>query len=109
MGTAPVGGTSRTWLPCTQKRPIRCGVKLAATRASQLLVASGASIEATLLAGLETAVEETSELLTVYLGADAPSDGAELVRSIIEGAYPRLSVEVVEGGQPYYPYVVGVE
>ena len=28
IGTAPAGGASRTWLPCTQKRPIRCGVKL---------------------------------------------------------------------------------
>jgi dihydroxyacetone kinase-like predicted kinase len=74
-----------------------------------VLVASGASIEAALLAGLESAVDNTSELLTVYLGADAPGDGERLVRSIIEGAYPQLAVEVVDGGQPYYPYIVGVE
>jgi dihydroxyacetone kinase-like predicted kinase len=74
-----------------------------------VLVASGASIEAALLAGLEAAVEGTSELLTVYLGADAPGDAETLVRSILEGAYPAQSVEVVDGGQPYYPYIVGVE
>jgi dihydroxyacetone kinase-like predicted kinase len=74
-----------------------------------VLVASGASFEAALLAGLQAAVVESSELLTVYVGADAPSDAEGLVRSILDGAYPALMVEVVDGGQPYYPYIVGVE
>lgn len=74
-----------------------------------VLVAAGATLEDALLAGLAEAVDDASELVTVYLGAEAGVDAGELVRAAIEAAFPQLAVEVVDGGQAHYPYVVGVE
>ncbi len=74
-----------------------------------VLVAAGATLEEALLAGLANAVDDASELVTVYLGAGVGVDTGELLRAAIEAAYPRLVVETVDGGQPHYPYVVGVE
>ena len=47
--------------------------------------------------------------MTVYLGAEAPPDARERVARLIAAAYGGLEVEVMEGGQPHYPYILGVE
>jgi dihydroxyacetone kinase-like predicted kinase len=74
-----------------------------------VLIAGGGTLEEALLAALAKCVDEASELLTLYLGEGATHDAGERVRALIEEAYPGLAVEVVAGGQPHYPYVVGVE
>jgi dihydroxyacetone kinase-like predicted kinase len=74
-----------------------------------VLVTSGATLEDALLAALAKTVDEASELVTVYLGADAEAGAGERVLGLIREAHPGLAVEIVAGGQPYYPYVVGVE
>ena len=77
---------------------------------SPLLAARADSLESALLAGIERAVAEgRPELVTLLLGAEAPEDAAESTRRLIEAKFPRLEVEVIEGGQPFYPYVAGVE
>ncbi len=73
------------------------------------LVAKGETIEDALLAALTRAVDTASEMITVYLGADAPPGSGGRVRELIQAAYPDLAVETVAGGQPSYPYIVGVE
>ena len=73
------------------------------------LVATAATLEEALLAGLAHAVEEGSELVSIYLGADAPADAAEQLPARIEAAHPGIAVEVVLGGQPHYPYLAGIE
>jgi dihydroxyacetone kinase-like predicted kinase len=72
------------------------------------LVAAAASVEDALVAGLEYALTPGSELIIVYLGADAPDGSAALVERLAQ-RFPELTVETVEGGQPHYPYVAGVE
>ena len=72
------------------------------------LVAAAASVEDALVAGLEYALTPGSELITVYLGADAPDGSAALAERLAQ-RFPELAVETVEGGQPHYPYVAGVE
>ena len=74
-----------------------------------VLVATGATLEDALLAGLSAAVTASSEVISVYLGAQAPGGSADGLQHRLEAAFPDLMVEVVEGGQPYYPYVAGVE
>jgi len=55
------------------------------------------------------AIAWDAEVVTIYLGADAPADAAERLPSMVEARCPGLEVEVVHGGQPHYPYLAGVE
>lgn len=75
-----------------------------------VIVASAEILDDVLLAGLDAAMRETpAELVTVYLGSSAPIGAEETVLERIGEAFPDVTVEVVDGGQPHYPYVVGVE
>ncbi len=50
-----------------------------------------------------------NEIITIYYGADTLVDEAEQVSASIRERHPRLQVEVVRGGQPYYNYIVSIE
>ncbi len=52
---------------------------------------------------------EKAEVITVYCGADAETDEAEQVSGSIREKYPQLQIEVIQGGQPHYDYIVSVE
>jgi hypothetical protein len=54
-------------------------------------------------------VDEDSELVTVLVGADASGSDTEKLREHLGLEHPHVEVEVHEGGQPLYPYLVGVE
>ena len=73
------------------------------------LVARGDDLEGALIAGLAQALDGSIELVSVYLGADAPAGAAERVAELIEGVQAGVAVEVVPGGQPHYPYILGLE
>ena len=49
------------------------------------------------------------ELLTLVSGSDAPDDLAGHVAEVARARHPHLEVSVIEGGQPLYPLLVGVE
>ncbi|OKI89365.1 DAK2 domain-containing protein [Micromonospora sp. CB01531] len=49
------------------------------------------------------------ELVTLLCGADAPDGLADRVREHVERSWPFVEVQAYEGGQPYYPLLVGVE
>ena len=86
---------------------IRQGDWLAISR-SGIHVAAGSPAEAA-FALVDELVNEDSELVTVIVGADARGDDLERVRQHLELAHPHVEVEVHEGGQPLYPYLIGVE
>ena len=69
------------------------------------LVAAAGTLEGALLAGLSRVVEG-AELITLFVGENG--DRLEAERLIGEW-YPDLNVETIEGGQPHYPYIVGIE
>ncbi len=58
---------------------------------------------------LEALVDDDSEIVTVLVGCDAAANETERIREHIEYAFPHLEVEFHDGGQPLYPYLVGVE
>jgi dihydroxyacetone kinase-like predicted kinase len=74
-----------------------------------VLVAATATLEEALLAGLEAADAATAELVTLYLGAGVSVEGSAHAIALIADRWPHLDVETVEGGQPHYPYIAGVE
>ena len=49
------------------------------------------------------------ELVTVYRGEDASDEELETLESSIRSSYPALEVEVQQGGQLHYPFILSVE
>lgn len=58
---------------------------------------------------LRTMVDEDSSVISIYYGADHPSEAAEALRDALLEEYPDYEVEVYLGGQPLYYYIVSVE
>lgn len=50
-----------------------------------------------------------AEIITIYYGKETETAEAEKVGEIIRRHYPMLEVEVINGGQPHYNYIVSVE
>jgi dihydroxyacetone kinase-like predicted kinase len=73
------------------------------------LCCSGDDLEAVTLDVVSQAVEETSELVTLYYGADLPPARANRLADQIRAAHPTLEVELVEGLQPHYQVILSVE
>jgi dihydroxyacetone kinase-like predicted kinase len=86
---------------------IKKGDWIAITREG-ICVATSSSADAA-IALVDELIVDDSELVTVLLGADArPSETARL-REHLGLEHPDVEVEVHEGDQPLYPYLVGVE
>jgi len=49
------------------------------------------------------------EIVTVYYGDQATEDGATSLAEHIEASYPDVEVEVLNGGQAHYYYIISVE
>ena len=57
----------------------------------------------------EKMVNEDSSLITIYYGSDVNEEQAQELGDILEEKYPDCDVEVQNGGQPLYYYLVAVE
>ena len=49
------------------------------------------------------------ELVTVYRGEGASDEEMAQLESAIRSSYPGLDVEVQQGGQQHYPFILSVE
>ena len=54
-------------------------------------------------------MDDDSEVVSIYYGADTDQAEAEALASTVEELYPDCDVEVNAGGQPIYYYVISVE
>ena len=54
-------------------------------------------------------VDDASELISVYYGSDVTKEDAEEVTSAISEKFPQCDVELQDGGQPIYYFIVSVE
>jgi fatty acid kinase len=52
---------------------------------------------------------DSYELVTVYRGAGASEDELDSLQSAIRSNFPGLEVEVQQGGQQHYPFILSVE
>jgi hypothetical protein len=87
--------------------PIAKGDWIAVTR-DGICVAAPSAAEAAM--GLvDRLVDAESELVTVLLGADARASDATKLREHLGLEHPHVEVEVHEGDQPLYPFLIGVE
>ncbi|HET9730412.1 MAG TPA: DAK2 domain-containing protein [Acidimicrobiia bacterium] len=86
---------------------IREGDWIALTREGLVGTARSAADAVCVL--LERLVKDDSEIVTVLVGADAAGNETSRIREHIEVSFPHVEVEFHDGGQPLYPYLVGVE
>ena len=73
------------------------------------IIAVGTDIAATTKEMLETLVDEDSELISIYYGADVSEEDAEKLTAEIEEKYPSVDVDTHFGGQPIYYSVLAGE
>lgn len=52
---------------------------------------------------------EDRELVTLYYGEQVTEEEAQELRDQLMEDYPDLEFEVLEGGQPHYPYIISIE
>ena len=58
---------------------------------------------------IKDAVDEDSELISIYYGADVKKEDAEAFAARVEECFPDCDVQNYYGGQPIYYYIVSVE
>lgn len=73
------------------------------------LVLSSNSLEEACLKFLDIANADDYELITLFYGIDAPTDVVDQVVDLIHERYPDHEVEVQEGGQPHYQFIISIE
>ncbi len=73
------------------------------------LTAANETIEETLFTLLDQMAAEDLEIVTLYYGNGLTIAEAETIGAAIHEKYPNLEVEIVEGGQPHYYYIISAE
>ncbi|MFL5761038.1 MAG: DAK2 domain-containing protein [Thermomicrobiales bacterium] len=73
------------------------------------LVAGGDDLNRVTIDTLNHASLDRAELVTIFYGHDATQMDAEQVRALILERYPKMMIEVYDGGQPHYRFVISVE
>ncbi|HKS69342.1 MAG TPA: hypothetical protein VJQ45_02910, partial [Ktedonobacterales bacterium] len=73
------------------------------------LVTAGTDLEAVVRDTLARMQVEGYEIVTVYYGADVTRAEAEAMAQRIKEQYPQQEIEIVEGGQPFYAYIISAE
>ncbi|NMA92354.1 MAG: DAK2 domain-containing protein [Firmicutes bacterium] len=58
---------------------------------------------------VEKMVDSGDEIISIYYGQQVTAQEADQVKKSLSGRHPELQVELYFGGQPLYPYLVGVE
>ena len=73
------------------------------------IVVSNLSLNTVLEELLEKSLDEDFEIVTLYLGEESTEEYTDFLEQLIEEKYPDVEVELIESGQPVYPYIIGVE
>ena len=69
----------------------------------------GTGIETVALDSLKAMADEESELVTIYYGSDVKEEDAQALLDKAKEAFPDLEIELQNGGQPIYYYMISVE
>lgn len=73
------------------------------------LLAVGMDLEEVAIETVKAMVDEDTELISIYYGKDTEESDAEALAGKIEEMYPDCDVELQNGGQPIYYYVISAE
>jgi len=73
------------------------------------IVASGSSVSEVTKELLEALIDEDSEIVSLFYGSDVDKKEAETLLETLQDEYSDIDVELYEGGQPLYYYIISVE
>jgi DAK2 domain fusion protein YloV len=73
------------------------------------LVVSTNEIETAVLVFLEKASTANYELITLFYGQDLSAQEANRIADLVRAEYPSLEIELQDGGQPHYQFIISVE
>ncbi|MGZ6317274.1 MAG: DAK2 domain-containing protein [Anaerolineales bacterium] len=73
------------------------------------LVASVGSVEQGVLELLEKAKADEHELVTLIYGEDISQNEANRIGDAVRQAHPALEIEMQNGGQPHYQFIISIE
>jgi DAK2 domain fusion protein YloV len=73
------------------------------------LVASGLDLGDIVTRTLMTLEDIDPELLTVFVGEDATDAATDALRDTAATIFPEAEIEIIEGNQPHYQYLIAVE
>ena len=73
------------------------------------LVSSAQSLEEACISLIEQTDASQYELLTLFYGADVSKHEANHIVDTIRTAHPLLEVELQDGGQPHYQFIISLE
>jgi DAK2 domain fusion protein YloV len=110
---AAVGGVQTAEISRAEKDATVDGIQVKRGQAigmlDHLLVTAGDDMTATATETLTKASLDHAELVTIFYGQDAARADAEQIERLITATHPKLTVEVYDGGQPHYHFVISVE
>ncbi len=73
------------------------------------MLAVGSSIPDVTFEMISNMVDENAELISIYYGAETSEEDATALQEKVTEAYPDCDIELQQGGQPIYYYIVSVE
>jgi len=73
------------------------------------ILAVGTDMNTVTLEMLDRMIDEDTEMVSIYFGSESSEDDASAIAEAIEEKYPDVDVEINDGGQPIYYYVISVE
>jgi dihydroxyacetone kinase-like predicted kinase len=73
------------------------------------LVVAGAGEEAVAWDLLKRMHAGDREIVTIYYGQDKSAQAANAFAARVRDEYPDQEVEVIDGGQPFYAYLISAE
>lgn len=73
------------------------------------ILAVGKDIAETTIDLIDQLVDEESEFISIYYGADVTEEDAEALMSQVEETYPDIEIALEKGAQPIYYYIISVE
>ena len=71
--------------------------------------AVGKDLNETTINLIEKMVDEDSSIISVYYGEDAVESEVEKLHEMLEDKFSGCDIELIEGGQPVYYYLISVE
>ena len=73
------------------------------------IVSVGTDLFKTTIDMISNLVDDDSEIISIYYGEEVSKEDAQAVADKIEQLYPDVEVDVNDGGQPIYYYIISVE
>lgn len=73
------------------------------------IVSTAADVKTAAIEMVKQMLDEDSEIVTILYGVDGDKETAEAIKEAILAVDDELDVQIYDGGQPVYPYLISVE